>query len=131
MSNFYVISDLLMKGTMAGLIKWEPNGTEVRTPYNGLRRGYKTTINGIFIELTYKQIYRENFLSRPEEFYACALSVEKGSEKHVFTSNPKEIAGTTMELLEVDLSCLKICKIIEEKSILVSLGKEISSLLYK
>lgn len=127
MENINNLWRLITKGTMAGVIKWTPNGTEVRTEIFGLVRGYKTILNGYSIETIVKQTSRKTLLTT-EEYWESALSVEKEDRRIVFTSNPKEIEGKKSE--NAHIICVDIHRMVEDKDIVTSLSREISSLLY-
>jgi hypothetical protein len=118
---------LLEKGTMAGVIKWTPNGTEARTEVFGLVRGYKTKLNEYSVETIVKQTSRLIMLTT-EEYWESAISIEKGEEKIVFTSNPEEIKGKKDGAMHV--VCAEIHHMAEDKNIVTSLSKEISALLF-
>lgn len=122
------LQELLTKGTMAGVIKWTPNGTEVRTTIFGPIKGYKTTVDGFTVETIVKQTSRK-LLLHTEEYWESALSIEKDGKKIVFTSNPEEIEGEKEN--NVFITCVGIHRMMEEKDIVMSLSKEISGLLYR
>lgn len=124
MGNFY---DLLIGGTMAGVIKWTSTGTEVRTEFFGLAKGYRTNINGYSVEIIVKQTSKKK-LFFSEQYWAAALSIKKDGNEIILTSDPESIEGTKSE--DIHIICVNIQKVIESKDITASLSKEIASMLY-
>ncbi len=122
--------DLLIKGTMAGIIKWIPTGTAVETKMD-VQNGYKTTVDGHSLEIVVKKTHRKTgFLNRElEEWYAVGLVIEKDGERFVLTTDPESIPGKEDE--DVELACLSIQRWIENKNIASSLSRSIASLLFK
>lgn len=121
--NISELRKYLVKASKARFLDWEPVGEEVKNPYGGSYRGYKTKLpSGSSIEIVVRSIDGEMVLG---------LRVESEKKGLFLTENPKKLSGKEVaKQTDLVLIVSWVNAIVKDNTLIGTIEGELASLIY-